>query len=98
MPAGKGRIILRSGFSLAVTYEYAASRRPGILEGCFSGKLVRLERCAFFDSMTLACEDGREIDLTVTTYSEKLASFTGTAPRHEIEAAEQHGARPRAVA
>jgi hypothetical protein len=98
MPAGKGRITLRGGFSLAVTYEYASSRRPDVFEGYFSGKLSRLERCAFFDSMTLACEDGRAIDLTVTTYSERLASFTGTAPGLEIDAAEQQRPLRRAVA
>jgi hypothetical protein len=83
MLSGKGRIVLRSGFSLTVRYEYAPARRPGVLEGCFSGKLTRLERSDFYDRMTLICRDGDKIDLAVTTYSQTRASFSGTFLRAE---------------
>lgn len=102
MPAGKGRIVLRSRFSLVVSYEYEASRRPGILEGCFFGRLFRLERSAFFDDIELVCQDDRIIDLTVTTYSARCASFTGAirlpGAAQEVDTTGQEDLFPRAVA
>jgi hypothetical protein len=78
MPAGKGRIVLRDGFVMAVAYEYAASRRLGVLEGILSGRLAWLPRATFFDEIDLVCQDGTTLQLTITTYSDSVATFTGT--------------------
>ncbi|CAN7620502.1 hypothetical protein [Bosea sp. LjRoot237] len=76
MITGNGRLMLRSGSELAVSYQFSSDyddRRAGYLF-C---DLSEVEVGAFCSRLELACEDGSVIVLAVMNFSEKHLGVVG---------------------
>lgn len=96
MMTGKGRLVPRIGQSVRGLYNYHSARRPGLYEGWFTGRIERIEPQLLLEELTLVCDCGLIMRLSVTTYSAKLVSFT--APVGESATAAQPRAARRPIA
>ncbi|WP_146071458.1 hypothetical protein [Bosea lathyri] len=76
MVTGRGRLVSRCGSGVAGVYNYEPARRPGLYEGWFSGRIARIEPRAMLEEMKLICAGGFTLQLTITTFSEKIVTFT----------------------
>jgi hypothetical protein len=83
---GKGRLVPRIGKSVRGLFTYHAARRAGLYEGWFTGRIERIDPQLLLEELTLVCDCGLAMRLSVTTYSAKLLSFT--APLVDTAAAE----------
>lgn len=76
MTAGRGRLVSTGGGAVPGSYSYEPARRPGLYEGWFKGRIDRIEKSSLQGDVTLFCSNGITLPITITTFSDRMVSFT----------------------
>ncbi len=76
MFTGKGELITQSGNRIPLTVDMVGTNGPGRM-GRLSCNTSVLEPKALLHPLKLRCEDGTNVDIAVTTYSDGHISFVG---------------------
>lgn len=74
----QGRIVLKSGVEIPLTYELTPPAADGLCHGKLLGELERIDPTLSPERLTLVCEDGLTVDLLITHFTARGATFIGT--------------------
>ncbi|TCR67573.1 hypothetical protein [Bosea sp. BK604] len=73
-----GKIVLRSGTHIPLTYELTPPAADGLCHGKLLGELEQIDPTLSPERLRLVCADGLTVDLLITHYSARGATFVGT--------------------
>lgn len=73
-----GIIVLGSGAQIPLTYQLTLPAADGICHGKLLGELDRINPVSSPDRLRLVCEDGLMVDLLITYFTGRGATFIGT--------------------
>lgn len=73
-----GTIVLRSGVRVPLSYELTPPAADGLCHGKLLGELEQIDPALSPDRLKLVCADGLTVDLLITHYTTRGATFVGT--------------------
>lgn len=73
-----GKIVLRSGTVIPLTYELTPPAADGLCHGKLLGALEQIDPALSPDRLRLVCTDGLIVELLITHYTARGATFVGT--------------------
>jgi hypothetical protein len=73
-----GKIVLQSGAQIPLSYQLTPPAADGLCHGKLLGELEPIDPASSPERLKLVCEDGLTVDLLITHFTARGATFVGT--------------------